>query len=422
MHFLRGVAFTLVAEIIIAFIAPTVIETYHRYFPRIEGGYLIRSFSEVAKHLPDEPEDINSVPYESQIPKFIQNDIDRMLDKPEIKNIVYQSKDGLSKVVIYEGESGRIEVDGYDVDYPGITRLHGPIREDLSFYKTEEGFNVYGREDPSDRQLVYYKVDEGFVAGGVCYESSIDLLGVDAFQSMYEEGWNYPEFWRDNKYLTLLRDGNEFTFYHKGQKCGNTVKFPGADIVTACDSYILDSNNDMYYIYYCADMQGPWIHFEKVAESIDTVTNKRVEFGYEKQDDGRTVHRSITYRIYAKNGKEYVAIPDFETEMAYGMRNGEKRDRAGVVNPNYTIETIEISENNLKGIQLCHNGGSSYIYVRFMYAENVYVEHILRGIDTFIDVPEEEIEPLMGTIKPEEYDERIQAIKAVYEKYEKQYW
>lgn len=417
--FWHGVIFTLVAELVIAFfIVPIASSTYRKYFPIIENGHLMRNFSEVRKYLPDEPEDLNSVPYETQIPTFIQNDIDKMLDKPEIQDIVYQSKDGLSKVIIYASQSGRIGVSAYDVDYSGISHLHNAIEYDISFYKTENGFNIYGRDEAKNRQLVSYYLDEEFVGEEIFYQSSIDLLGVDSFQKNPDNVY----FWRDNRDLTLTRNGNEFTFYHKGKQYGDTVEFPGADIININDDYIMDSNKDLYYMYYCASLKSQWIHFEKVTESIDEMTGKYVEVGYRTQDP---MSNSIHCYTYSKNGKTYAAVPDLETELAYGQTYGKWRDFDNVMEPNYEVQTIEISNDTIKEIRLCRSGFSNLILVQHLYGENsdvtIYEEHILRGIDTYIDVPEEEIAPLLGALRPEEYDERIQAIKAVYQKYESNY-
>jgi len=38
--------------------------------------------------------------------------------------------------------------------------------------------------------------------------------------------------------------------------------------------------------------------------------------------------------------------------------------------------------------------------------------------ESSIDVPEEELEPLFGTIQPEQYEEQVQKIKNLYQQYE----
>lgn len=68
-YFLRGVFFTVLLELIIYLLVPV----YHTYFPVIQEGHLMRNISEVANHL---LEDIQSIPYEAQVPAFIQKDID----------------------------------------------------------------------------------------------------------------------------------------------------------------------------------------------------------------------------------------------------------------------------------------------------------------------------------------------------------
>lgn len=420
IYFVKGIFFTLIVELLLVLAMPFVIEGYRYYVPKIEEGHLTRTLSQIIKHLPDEPTDIKSVPYEAQIPKIVQDDIRRMRSNPEIENIVYQSEDGLSKLVIYV-DNGVNTINAYNVDNPMHTNINGPIQADISFYRTEDGFIVYGRDNLENRRLCYYKINEEYVRDGLFYESSIDLFGVDTWSD--EEYWNdNVSVWRENKDLTLVRQGNEFKFYNEGQECiqsDKSMKFPGGEITDCNYSYITDSNNDMYYMYYCADAETPWIHFEKVAESIDEVTDDYVELGYY----GEARYKSIRYYTYLKNGKRYAAISDHETEMAYGQSEGKKRDRNGVLEPDYTVKTIEISKDNIREINLSRNDGlSSLIYVKSIYGDDleveIYEEHILRGIDTFIDVPEEELEPLLGTFKPEEYEKRIQAIKDLYQKYE----
>lgn len=414
--FRRGIFFTVIMEIIIIVVGFFTIRTYRHYFPRIEEGHIVRNFSEIIRYLPQKPDNFLNSTYEGHIPEFIQRDINKILEEDELY-IVYQSEDTLSKLIIRKNSSGEIEISAYKTD-SYWSDWHQPIKTDVSFYQTEEGFSVYGRDDEKNRALVYYEFEEGRVTSGEYYDSTIDLLGVDEIQgkSFWEDD-NY--IWGSNKNLTLLRDENVFKFYYKGTQIGESIKFPGADISECAYTYILDANNDMYYMYYCADMNKPWIHFEKVAEGIDEVTSDYVNLKY---GEGKSRYEVLNYYIYVKDGKRYVAIPDMETELAYGQRYGKLRDLADVVEPNYSVQTIEISENNIREIKIVRYSPSSLIYVQYMYGKdsmlNIYMEKILRGIDNFIEVPESEIEPLLGTIQPEEYEERIQAIKDVYQKYE----
>lgn len=427
--FAMGMVFLLGLELLIAGIAPYAMRVYRVYFPKREDGHITRKISEIMPYLEAEPEDIESQIYKSQIPAIIQRDIDKMLASQEELYIVYESENGLARLIIEKDEYGEGEFQIRCEDIRGYFSIDVyPIKFDVSFYKTEKGISVYGRNNNLSRCAYYYTVrEERSSSSGFVYEQSIDCFGVPELKdkSYWSEEDNYC-MWEKSAFLSLVRLGNEFKFYNKGQQCGETITFPGADIVKCTYDYILDANQDMYYMYYCTDRNAPWVQFVKVAENVDKIEGTVVfKPSNDWYNDPRYDGSAIRYPTYIKNGKEYVAMPDEETERAYGQKYGIIHDISNAVELNYNIQTVEISEDNIKEINLSKGAGSYFnIYVKMIYGKdtdlNVYHEHTLRGIDSSIseDIPEAEINALLGTIKPEEYETTVQALKALYQKYE----
>lgn len=424
-QFTLGVLFTLVLELIIVTIAPYAVRAYRVYFPEREDGHITRKLSEVMPYLPEEPEDIESEPYKAQIPEIIQRDIDKMLASKEELSIVYESENSLSKLIIEKDEYEEIQIRCEDIrDFsPRDIR----ICNDISFYKTEDGISVYGRSSKLSRRVCYCKVRENRISSSPLFNKSIDCFGVSELKNesyMMEDGYC---MWEQNSFLTLIRQGNEFKFYDMGQQYGETITFPGADIETCAYHYILDANHDMYYMYYCTDKRAPWVHFVKVAENIDHVEGSLFKTSKEANNELslRYDPEAIEYYTYIKNGKRYVDILDAETEKTYGAYYGEKHDDANAIEPNYSIQTVEISEDNIREIKLFKDEGSYFnVYAIYVYGKDtdlyIYEIYRVRGLDNFLseNIPEAEINSLLGTVKPEEYEAAVQAIKDLYQKYE----
>lgn len=402
-------------------------EKFHN--AEIVDDHIMRNISDVVRHLPELPkgESITDSPYETQIPDLVQKDIERML-AGEAKDIVYQSKDGLCKLIIYKtplGEESDISLTYQNLrEYPYGSFVE--LNADFSMYAKNGGIIVYGREDLCCREISYFFVSEEktFQESLDQYDAydaknSIDLFGVD------------EEFDETRPYIcnaTLTRKGNEFKIFQSGKQLGKTEIFPGGEIVVwnYIYEYLLDSNNDLYYMYYCTDPEKPWIHFTKVASSIDAITDEVVRVDH--IDTGTYATEKLIFNVYSKDNRRYVAIPDLDTELAYGQKYGKHIEDSKYMMPDYSFETVEISDSNVQTIFLTMDTGRSpYLefYANYMYetesGESVYTRKRIRGLDPEIsrDIPSKELQAFCNkAIAPEEYEETVAALKALYAKYE----
>lgn len=408
-----------------------------------EGDKLIltRSLAELRNVLPELPEDLEAKPYTANIPDMVKNDVDLARSKSDSWQVIYQSE-GKTKQLIFEKDQYDDEnADGIRVtcvdreSYLLSSSYDKSINDNISMYKDGEEIIVYGTDNKGykPRATTKYVISEERARSDSIATTGVGTRPIDLFgvSKDYEAVSVYRE------YMTPARNGNKFRFYHMGEPIqmagtlGDTVEFPGAEIVEWNYYYILDSNNDMYYYYYCNDPDGPWMYFQKVAENIDKVTDDSVQIGIDKVGyKGRKYVEKLDFRVYEKDGERYVAIPDIDTLKTYGYNYGANHDASTA--PDYTVRTEKITADNISAIELTvdpDDDSDRYIdwFQKIIYGQGeheVYMLQRINGLDyhTSKEIPEEEINELKGKrIQLEEVPDYIAKLKELYAKYEKQY-
>lgn len=376
--------------------------------PIIEDGKLIREYSQIIGELEEEPEDITKTPYKENMPKILKEDIKRMKSSKNISKIVYKSSQDTSKIIIAE-KDGVIFITtiGQKDNSDGIYE----VSQNISFYKNGENIVIYGsyknyrsihRYECEDKRRNRTEANYNFDI------DSIDLFGVN------------QEFDDERKFrgnMTLVRKGNQMMFYRLGKQVGKTETFPGKDIVKFEYDYILDSNSDLYYMYYCVDLENPWVHFVKVAENVDKVTNEVVKSSDEKDFN-------IEFSIYIKDGKKYAGISDFKTERAYGQNYGNSEKNG--INPNFNITTIEILKDKVLNAALVESKSSfddTSWYIRYNFDANgqkVWISKRVDGLDSGLTsrISETELSKFEKTIDVKDIKNTIEELKDLYKRYE----
>ncbi len=380
------------------------LKLYQRYYPRITEGQLVRQISEVIKYLPEAPENFEEQKFKPQIPKIISEDIKHMERSEEVEKVVYENKDGSVNLTLEMiGNELVITIHNQEQWYSFTEKIFG----DIAIYRDGDKILVYGQYMQNERTLAYFEVTEDYAFDSVWYKS-IDLLGVDkdSYDS-YECG----------SAVTMIREGREFGFYRYGEQVGEITTFPGAEILEIRDGYILDSNNTLYYAYYCANSDEPWVQFVKVADEIDRIsdTNVMVESYY---DDYPT-----WFLPYEKEGKLYLAIPDLVTREVYGIFSSGSHEE-GICRPKFAYDTVEISDDNVYTMHIYKTEYGTSWQVRKMYYQPagymVYTENRISGIDTYVSdkIPEDMLKKFDNLyVFPEDYQQVVTELKDLYELY-----
>lgn len=389
---------------------------------KIEDGHIVRNISDVIKELPKEPKDITDKIYEAQIPESIQKDIDLMWNSSEDLNIEYRSKKCWNRIIIEKGEEDNsIVVSAYA---PDAYHLVDCFVTDISMYASKEGgIAVYGRKCASNnRYLNFFEVHDTGIEyhRGNLSERTIDIFGMND---------TCDQIRAYNPDMTLIGKENNFMLYREGRKQGENEIFPGDDIAVFDNYYIMDFKHNLYYMYYSTSEEKPWIHFVKIAENVDRITN---DLAMVEVIGNGAQSEVMQFVVYIKDGKRYTATPnDMSIEWRFGQHNGRNRSfSVDVETLDFTFHTVELSMEKSQKLQL-HTKDDGYSqddrfswYAKCIYEERNYIlyEDIrIRGLDSIISIelPEEEVNMLNGkTIKPDEYEEHVKILKELYAKYE----
>lgn len=408
-----------------------------------EGDKLIltRSLAELRNILPELPEDLETKPYTANIPDMVKNDVDLARSKSDSWQVIYQSEDKMKQIIFEKDQYDPENADGIRVtcidmeSYLLSSSYDRNINDNISMYKDGENIIVYGTDSKGykPRATTQYVISEErarseSVATTGEEPRPIDLFGVSE---------DYKAVSIFNDHMTPARNGRELRFYHMGEPIqmanglGDTIQFPGAEIVEWNYYYILDSNNDMWYYYYCTNIDEPWMYFQKVAENVDQVTQDVAQIGINRVGyQGREYVEKLDFCIYEKDGERYVAIPDIKTLKAYGYNYGIHYDSSTA--PDYTVRTEKIAADNISAIELTVDPDDDYDrytdwFQKIIYGQGeheVYMLQRINGLDHHIskEIPDEEINELKGKrIQPEEVPDYIAKLKELYAKYEKQY-
>lgn len=405
----RDVLFKLVVFMMIVFFAMTAMDgfdIYHRYVPKVTEGRLVRQISEVVKYLPEAPENFEEHTFEPQIPKIIKEDIQSMKRLEEVEKIVYENKNGTVNLTLEMIDDELvITCKNHDKWFAYVEKIFG----DIAIYRVGDKILVYGQYMHNERTLAYFEVTEDYAFDAI-WHKSIDLLGID------KDGYDYFECGNS---VTMIREGKKFSFYRFGEQIGESTIFPGAEIKEIRDGYILDDDDTLYYAYYCASSDNPWVRFVKVAENIDGISNYFGVLVSSYFDDYPT-----WFAPYEKEGKQYLAVPDLETFETYGISKSGSHEGIAY-NPKFWYSTVEISDENVYMIHIYKAEYRNEWKAQKLYYEPtaeylVYTEERISGIDTYVtgEIPKDMLKKFDNLyVSPADYPQVVEELKALYEQY-----
>ena len=398
----------------------------------IEDWQIIRYYDELLNILDEEPEyDIGETgkKYEANIPKQIEEDIQELINSEDKIEIIYYV-DSIERKYI------RIFKDIYGNSEKLI--LCSPssygIIDNLSLYRNGKNIVIYERTSQYNRNLERYEYD--FLTGEEeIWDSywwkyynynNIDLFGV-GIRSIHSN-----RVLENNPNMTLIFDDmdgkQDFKFYYLGEQVGETIVFPGEEIDYFCDNYILDKNNDLYYLYYSVNSSNPWIKFIKV-DKVDYICEENVLI----ENYPEFIGDEIKLPIYSKDDEKYVAMTNLHIEATYGC----DWNTSTYVSPNetldFTVHKTKLVPKNVKKVTfftkcICYddNNIQDYFdwYMRIYYevnGETIYYEERINGLDSFlsIKIPEEVKQKFLEMeVGIDEVDGIIAELKQIYSEYE----
>ena len=378
--------------IIIACVIGIVYINY-RNDPEIKDGEILRSYESLLKGLEQDPGNIGEVPYEPHIPALVQKDIDMMLYSEEIDCIRYYKEDKSSYISISESEKSPTGISIYISANERYFSDWTDYDDYVSIYKDGNEIVIYGNYFGGRRLQKSILNRDGYDEATKFIENDyIDLYGVN-------EEFDSIRYYDD--YMTLTRKGREFRFYRDGQIIGEPVTFPGGEIKEFSYYFILDENNDLYYMYYCIDPKNPWIKFPKIAEHIDSVIER--DFVETRYNEAR-----INFPIYVKGGKKYVAVVDPEVERQFGQNWGRNRAESTEEEFEITFTTFNLSDYV--------KGGKKYFAVFDPEGEGQFGQNWEKNKE---ESPEEEFEITFTTINlSDESPSTVTLVKKQYGTYE----
>ncbi len=402
-----------------------VVREFKQSKPIVTNDMLIRYCSDIYKMLSEYP--IEDTTYVSEIPKFMSEDITDMFasENPDFV-IMYYLNNKESYIMI---EKSKDTSTGYEVVVHDATLKYRFVSttfyDYISMYvdKSNKDIIMTGTTYPNSRKLETIEID--------WKNGSYDIVGNEFkatsfdYVDLYGTNQEFDDV-RERVNATVIKDGSEFKIYYFGKQIGETITFPG-EINIFSYGYILDTNNDLYYLYMNTDEDNPWIKFVKVAENIDKLVDYGSYFYGIKCYNGNTI---ITYPEYMKNGKTYSAIMNLDTELDYGqnwygINNGKPEDDV-----DFEFKTIETDLQKAQTVTFELNydnvASYSYWYEKFEFANVipgsiVYKQKRLNGLDTYLthSIPKEKLEPYVSLKVPVEEEETIKdQLKEIYKQYE----
>lgn len=370
---------------------------------------IVRHYTEIMKHMDDEPKDISLYQYQAKIPKTVQEDIDKMLEMGEGASILYYNDQG-AKIIIEpseDSESGyKVRFKQRDGEDSSLNINNDELESNVSFYKAKDTLIIYGSES---RRLRRYYIDNYKIDYDSLENEYVDLYGTNA---------KYDDIRTDTSYFTLIRKDIEFSFYHLGEKV-YTTNFPGGEIYDWSRYYLLTTSKECYNVYYSGNLQDYWIKFYKVAENVDEVL----------QDEQITVmdEEGIErdFPILKIGNKKYAQIPNLATERRYEQQMYRRKNNEKNFEVNFTSKLVELSASNSSKVKLkctgSYNGGEWILYYYFQVDDReCFFKKRINGLDDKISgsIPEEKIEKFNGkVISPDEVEKYINRLRLLYDEY-----
>ena len=377
-----------------------------------EYGNITRTYDQLLHYLDEEPKDLLEHRYESHIPSIIQEDIERMMNSEENISINYTDKNLESYIEISKDEDSTtgIEVTIYTAKDYTTCRY---VSNHISFYKSKDCINVYGTW--LGRYLDGYSINTK--------TSEFDFISIDTTVDLIGVNREFDTIRPFSKNATLCKNGNEFMLYRYGEQLGETATFPGGEIVDFNYYYILDDQNDLYYLYYCTSTEDAWIHFSLVDKNISQIDANEFNSNNFLRTEG-----GIKYPYYEKNGKRYVGVTNYNLERFYGQNLGIYNDELAPSNIDFKVTVVEISKPLASRIVFrCNKQSKLYDYdwfIRYYYNANdqeLYEEERINGLDAELStkLSDADIAEFDGKeITIEEIPNVISQLKQVYARYE----
>lgn len=397
----------------------------------IEDGKIIRYYDELLRILDEEPKyDIREAgkSYEANIPKQIEEDIQTLVDS-----------DGELEIIYYVDSIEKEYINIFKDDHrsPEELILCSPssygIIDNLSLYKNDKNIVIYERTSKFSRDIERYEYN--FLTGeeeewdSYWWKSynynNIDLFGVGILSAYSNRVFG------DNPNMTLvfddISDNQDFKFYRLGKQIGETIIFPGEEIDYFCDNFILDKDNNLYYLYYSVNPSNPWIKFVKVDKVDDVLENALLE------NDLTYIGCEIKLPVYSKNGEKYVAMTNLYIEETYGSDWNTSTNASPNETLDFTINKVKLVPENVKKVTFFTKrinyddfNLKDYFdwYIRTYYevnGETIYCEERINGLDSFLSIkmPEEVKQKFLEMeVGIDEVEGVIAELKQLYSEYE----
>ena len=377
---------------------------------QIADERITRTYNELIRILDEEPEYEIGKKYESNIPKQIKKDIETIMNSDQKMQAIYFTDPQKSTyMILYEYPENKLTVSG------NVISFSTEISDNISFYKNDKDI-VFYQTTPNTRIIDRLQIDHStglrtYVKNWEENQDNIDLYGIDTeFDDVREFGSN----------LTLTRKGREFKFYRLGEQIGETVTFP-ADIAYFGYDYILDTDNNLYYMYYSENLSNPWIQFIKV-DKIDEVNE-------DNENEGVILRDKIKLPVYLKNDEKYVAFTNLHLEETYGNNYNNSENAYPNEMLDFTIHKVKLVPENVKNITFFteDNGIASLEfdwYMKINYevnGETIYEEKRINGLDSYLSkqIPKGLYQKFLEMeVSVYEVDEVIEELKQIYSDYE----
>lgn len=249
-----------------------------------EGETLIRDLStDDLKYFSQDPKDDRNIAWEQELPNFVYRDIQNA-ESSKCNKIIYNFA-GNRLTFNYESEQWNLEIESIENK-----------NDDQDFPRKYTNFSIYHEKE----NLVIYANDSTnsfirFLVGESTYKE--DVLTIDTNLPFGKEGFDSILRVVD---MTMLKEGEEFNFYLKGEKIASQ-KFENTKGYNIKDAFILTDEGELYLLYYNSNKEEPSVKLVKVSSGVSLMKDEILM--------SKAV-RGTNIPIFIKDGEECVAVPE----------------------------------------------------------------------------------------------------------------